>query len=85
MVVGCVRNSSGRLQPPTPEDCPGDVWALIQQCTSGKAADRPTAKVHGPCQTILLVVSVLMVRHLPGLCKVQVGAQPRRLSSRDVL
>jgi hypothetical protein len=52
MVVGCARNSSGRLQPPTPEDCPGDVWALIQQCTSSKSAERPTAKVRGLRQCV---------------------------------
>ena len=57
MVVGCARNSSGRLQPPTPEDCPGDVWALIQQCTSGKAAERPTAKVQSSCKNRLSVAA----------------------------
>jgi hypothetical protein len=81
MVVGCARNSSGRLQPPTPEDCPGDVWALIQQCTSGKTTERPTAKVQASCQRdawlqLVLLASLALQLNLSHLCQVQAATQP---------
>jgi serine/threonine protein kinase len=45
IVTGTTPSTRGKLQTPdTPQDCPEEVWALVQQCLMFKPEDRPSAK-----------------------------------------
>jgi hypothetical protein len=46
IVNGGLAKAPGQMQQPhVPDDCPSDVWQLIQSCLASQPAVRPTAKV----------------------------------------
>ena len=45
IVTGMTPTTRGKLPTPeTPQDCPADIWDLVQQCLLLKPEDRPSAK-----------------------------------------
>jgi hypothetical protein len=45
IVAGMTPCSRGKLpMPETPQDCPAEIWHLVQQCLLLKPEERPSAK-----------------------------------------
>ena len=46
IVTGILPKARGQMPPPlVPDECPADVWQLIQSCIAADPEARPTAKV----------------------------------------
>jgi hypothetical protein len=66
IVTGMTPSSRGKLPTPeTPQDCPAEVWDLVQQCLLLKPEERPSAKEVSKGQRLSGSRHVLLVLGAP--------------------
>ena len=66
IVTGVLAKARGHMQKAlVPDNCPPDVWQLIQSCIDTQPAARPTAKVRHVCLSLTSEDDMMAIAELP--------------------